>query len=248
VTQHALRDYVLLSRIQLLELRTWGPITLIFTTLFPIAMILGFGVIGGGVAASGFIYVVTGAAVVSLVTIGITGTAQDLGEMQRNGDFQYYASLPISKAALLGAIITVRVLSVLPGLALTLVIGAARYGTPSDVNVGTLVLLPLTALALAGVGAAIGLLIRDFRVVATLSQLSLIVVMFASPVLIPLDALPAALQWASYALPPTYAADGLRHSLSADLDARFMLDTAVLTACATASLAAAGRWMSWRAA
>jgi ABC-2 type transport system permease protein len=241
-----LRTYGLLTRIQLLELRTWGPITVVFTTLFPIAMILGFGVIGGGVPESGFLYVVTGTAVMSLVTIGITATAQDLGEMQRKGDFQYYASLPISKASLVGAIVTVRVLSALPGLALTLVIGSSRYDTPADINLGTLALLPLTVLALSGVGAAIGLLITDFRVVATLSQLSFIVVMFASPVLIPLHSLPDPLQWFAYALPPTYAADGFRHALAGTLDTRFLLDVGVLAACAVVSLVAVGRGMRWR--
>jgi ABC-2 type transport system permease protein len=240
------RDYPLLLRIQLLELRTWGPIVAIFTTLFPMAMILGFGLIGGGVEESGHIYVVTGAAVVSLVTIGISATAQDLGEMQRDGVFQYYASLPISKGALLAAIVSVRVLTALPGLALTLVVGAARYDTPANVNVATIALLPLTVLALAGIGAAIGILIRDFRVVAAVSQLAFIVVMFASPVLIPADALPEALRWLGYALPPTYAADGFRRALTASLDGRLLVDLGVLAACAAASLVAVSRGLRWR--
>jgi ABC-2 type transport system permease protein len=241
-----LRDYPLLLRIQLLELRTWGPIVAIFTTLFPIAMILGFGLIGGGVARDGYIYIVSGAAVISLVTIGVMATAQDLGEMQRDGVFQYYASLPISKAALLGAIVTVRVLTALPGLALTLVVGALRYDTPASVNAATLALLPLTVLSLAGIGAALGILIRDFRVVAAVSQLTFIVVMFASPVLIPHDSLPGVLQWLSWALPPTYAADGLRRALSANLDARLLADLGILAACAAVSLVAVARGLRWR--
>src|SRR3954451_18986556 len=99
-------DYPLLLRIQLLELRTWGPLVAVLTTLLPIAMILGCGVIGGGVERDGYLYIVSGSAVISLVTIGLVATAQDLGEMQRDGVFQYYASLPISKAALLGALTT----------------------------------------------------------------------------------------------------------------------------------------------
>jgi ABC-2 type transport system permease protein len=240
------RDYPLLLRIQLLELRSWGPIVALFTTVFPIAMILGFGLIGGGVSRDGYLYVVSGSAVVSLVTIGVMATAQELGEMQRDGVFQYYASLPISKASLLAAILTVRVLTALPGLALTLVVGAWRYGTPSSINVVTLALLPLTVLALAGIGAAIGILIRDFRVVATISQLTFIVVMFASPVLIPLDSLPAVLRVVAYALPPTYAADGLRHALAADFGGRVFVDLAVLAGCAALSLTAVARGLRWR--
>jgi ABC-2 type transport system permease protein len=241
-----LHDYPLLTRVQLLELRTWGPITVIFTTLFPMAMILGFGVIGGGVSASGHIYIVSGAAVISLVTIGVMATAQDLGEMQRDGAFQYYASLPISKSALLGAIVTVRVLTAIPGLVLTLVVGSLLYDTPASINVATIALLPLAVLALAGIGAAIGILIRDFRVVAALSQLSFIVVMFASPVLIPEGALPPLLRWFSYLLPPTYAADGLRRSLEHAFDVRLLIDMSVLTVCALVTLIGVSRGLRWR--
>jgi ABC-2 type transport system permease protein len=240
-------DYPLLLRIQLLELRTWGPLVAVLTTLLPIAMILGFGAIGGGVERGGYLYIVSGSAVISLVTIGLVATAQDVGEMQRDGVFQYYASLPISKAALLGALTTVRVLTALPGIVVTLAVGALRYDTPTSLNVATLALLPLTVLALSGIGAAIGILVRDLRAVAALSQLALIAVMFASPVLIPRENLPAVLQGLAYALPPTYAADGLRHALAADLDARLLADLGVLALCTALSLTLVARGLRWRA-
>ena len=49
--------------------------------------------IGGGVAENGRIYIVTGSAVLSLVTIAITAASQDLGNMRSTGVFQYYALL-----------------------------------------------------------------------------------------------------------------------------------------------------------
>jgi ABC-2 type transport system permease protein len=242
----ALADYVILTQVQLLELRTWGPITAFATTLFPLMMIFGFGVIGGGVSPEGLIYVVTGSAVVSLVTIAITAASQDLGQMRQTGVFQYYASLPISKVALLAAILTVRVLTALPGLALTLTVGSQMYDLPLRVSPAALLLLPLTVLALSGVGAAIGILIADFRVVALLSQVAFVVVMFASPVLIPADRLPLPLQWLAYLLPPTYAADGFRRALTGVNDERLLLDIVVLALCALASLVGIARGLRWR--
>jgi ABC-2 type transport system permease protein len=241
----ALRDYAILTRIQLLELRTWGPITALVTTVFPILMIFGFGIIGGGVSRGGLIYVVTGAAVMSLVTIGITSTSQDLGNMRSTRVLQYYASLPISKGALLAAILTVRALITLPGLALTLVLGSWFYRLPVSVNIAVVALLPLTILALSGIGAAIGILITDFRVVALLSQLAFVVVMFASPVLIPEQKLPGVLQPFAYLLPPTYAADAFRRALTGTLDARLLVDFGVLAACALASLVGVSRGLPW---
>lgn len=243
--KQTLRDYALLTKIQFLELRTWGPVIALITTVFPILMIFGFGVIGGGVPRSGLIYVVTGAAVVSLVTIGITTTSQELGDMRTTGVLHYYASLPISKAALLAAILTVRVLTALPGLTLTLVLGSHFYHLPLSVNVATAALIPLTVLALSGVGAAIGILITDFRVVALLSQVAFIVVMFASPVLIPEQKLPGVLQPFAYLLPPTYAADGFRRALMGTLDARLLVDCGVLAVCAVVSLVGVARGLPW---
>jgi ABC-2 type transport system permease protein len=240
------RDYVILSEIQVRELRTWGPITAFFTMVFPLLMLFGFGMIGGGVAPSGLVYVVTGSAIVSLVTISITAMSQDLGTMRQNGAFQYYASLPISKTALLGAILTVRVLTTLPGLGLTLTVGSWLYGLQPNPNAAVLLLLPLTVLALCGVGAAIGTLITDFRIVALVSQVAFVVAMFASPVLIPEDNLPVPLQLVGYLLPPTYAADGLRRALFGISDERLLLDLLVLTACAAGSLLGIARGLKWR--
>jgi hypothetical protein len=83
-------------------------------------------------------------------------------------------------------------------------------------------------------------------VVATLSQLSFIVVMFARRCWS--AAQPAGVfQGLAYALQPTYAADGLRHALAGTLDARLALDIGALAACALVSLIAVERGMRWGA-
>jgi ABC-2 type transport system permease protein len=240
------REYTTLTKINLLELRSWGPLIILFTTAFPLMMIYGFGVIGGGVREDGLLYVVTGTAVMSLVTIAITATAQELGEMRTTGVFRYYASLPISMSALTSAIITVRMLTAIPGVIVTIVAGAVFYDLSLHLNIATLVMLPLTAIALSGVGAIIGVMVPDFRVVALLSQATLLVVMFISPVLIPNDQLPEILQWLGYLLPPTYAADGLRRSLMGISDVRLLLDIAVLGGWALASLLGVSRALTWQ--
>jgi hypothetical protein len=60
--------------------------------------------------------------------------------MQRKGGS--YASLPISKASLDRRDRTGRVVSALPRLALTSLIGSGRHHTAADVNIGT---IPLAA-------------------------------------------------------------------------------------------------------
>jgi ABC-2 type transport system permease protein len=241
-----LSEYLILTRIQALELRTWGPITVFVTMLFPLLMIFGFGSIGGGVSREGLVYVVTGSAVVALVTISITATSQELGTLRQSGAFAFYASLPISKSGLVTAILSVRVITALPGLALTLCVGAWLYALPIRLSPAALVLLPLTVLSLSGIGAAIGTLIADFRVVALLSQVAVVVAMFGAPVLIPLDSLPAPLQWLSLVLPPTYAADGFRRALFGVADQQLAVDILALGVCAVVSLVSLSRGLPWR--
>lgn len=240
------REYFVLLGIQVLEYRSWGIITAIFTTLFPLAMIYGFSLIGGGVPEDGLIYLVTGAAIISLVTVGITATSQELASMRREGVLEYYASLPISKAGLLASLLTVRVVMVIPGIVLTLVVGSKLYGTPLDINAYSVLLVPLTVLSISGVGVALGSLISDVRAVGTLSQLAFIIVMFASPVLIPMDRLPPAIQWFSYALPTTYAAEGFRQALAGQVDTSLFSNIIVLALFALLSILATTIGLSWR--
>ena len=73
-------------------------------------------------------------------------------------------------------------------------------------------------------------------------------VLFASPVMIPAKLLPLPLQWLEYLLPPTYAADALHRVLANTLDARLLLDLAVLAAFAAASLVGVAKGLPWRVA
>lgn len=234
-----LSDYLVLSTIQVLEYRAWGLITAIFTTLFPLAMIYGFRLIGGDGAGSDIDYLVTGSAIVSLVTIGITATSQEVATLRREGVMVYYASLPIRKGTLLASMLTVRVAMVMPGISLTLLLGSKFYGTPLDVNAYSLVLVPLTVLAICGVGVALGVLVSDVGAVGTLSQLAFILVMFASPVLMPMERLPEAVRWFSYLLPTTYAAEGFRWALSGQVESGLIVDIVALAVFAVLSLTVA---------
>src|SRR5262249_38145256 len=152
----------------------------------------------------------------------------------------------ISRGALLAAILSVRVLAALPGVTVTLVVGSRLYNLPGSLNLALIALLPLTVLALSGLGAAIGVLIADARVVDLVAQLVLVSVMFASPVLIPADRLPGVLQILAYLSPPAYAADGLRRAMAGLLDARLLLDLGVLTVCSVVSLVGVTRGLPWR--
>lgn len=239
-------EFKLLFTVQALEQRRWWVANLVFTTLFPLVMVFGLGIIGSGQSRAGLVYVITGSTVVSLTTVGIVMVAQDLAWMKEQGGFLYYASLPISKASLLLAILASRLLLQLPGIAVALLGGSLMYRLHLIPNPLLLLILPLTALSLSGIGAGIGLLVPGVMTVNIMTQLVLFLVFFGAPVLIPVARLPLPLQWLGYLLPPTYAADGLRRAVTGANDLRLMADVGVLFACAAASLLAVGKGLRWR--
>ncbi len=234
---------------QMLEVRTTWSWTLLFGFLMPIAMVFGLTRIGDGLSdPKSLLYIASGAAIFSVATEGIGTLAQRVGVLKRDGMMVYYASLPISRAALLASMVLARLVLVLPGLVTPILAANVLYDAGFEVSPALLVVLPLTCLALSAVGLAIGMLIDDIELIVVITNLLIFVLLLAAPVLIPPESLPAPLRLISYLLPPTYAADALRGALTGDLGGSFPLDIAALVAMAVLGLLAATRWIRWRTA
>ncbi len=232
--------------VQILEQRSMLAFLLFFGTFFPVLMVFGFGHFGGGLTYEGLLYTVSGAAVLSLVVSGINMVGQGVAEMKQNGTFIYYASLPISKAALIVGLLGSRVLISIPGLVLSLVAGTLLYGTPLPVNPLIVVIMILAAVSMSGVGAAIGIVSPNQYIASFITQVAQVVVIFAAPILMPVSSLPLPLQITGYLLPPTYAADALRRALIGATDGTFLLDIGILALCGVASLVLTARGLKWR--
>jgi ABC-2 type transport system permease protein len=232
----------------LLEERSWWFGTLTISALFPLLLVFGMGLVGGARSPEELTYVVTGSVVVSLTTLGVTVLSQGLAGARERGELLYYASLPISKGSFIAALVAARLLMQLPGVAVALVGGGLIHGTPLAPNPTVLLVIPLAALSISGVGAAFGLLAPSYQATNGLSQLVLFVVLFASPVMIPAELLPAPLQWLGWLMPPTYAADALRRGLAGVLDGQFLLDVGVLAGFAGLSMVGITRGLPWRVA
>lgn len=239
-------EFRYLFAVQVLEERAWLAGTIFFTSIFPLLIVFGLGQIGSGQTEEGLAYIITGSAVASLTFVGVTMVAQGLSMMKDRGDFLYYTSLPISKSNLLLAVMASKLLLQMPGIVVSLIGGSLIYGLSFKPNPLLLVILPLSALALSGIGAALGILSPSRQLVDVLSQIIGVFVLFAAPVMIPLENLPLPLQWVGLALPPTYAADAIRRALTGVNDARLMLDIGVLFVCAVGSILAITRGLRWR--
>lgn len=235
-----------LTAVVVLEFRQWLAMVLSLTIFLNLGMVASFSFIAGSRDPALGWYVVPGAAVMALVTLGVMMVAGDLAQQRRSGTILYYASLPISKTAYVIAVVAGNGLAALPGVLVTVLGGAWLFGLQLAFNPLILVVVPLSMISLAGLGASIGLGIKNWRVVGLVAQLTMFFIMFFAPVMIPPDRLPGFLQLTGWLLPPTYAARAFRAALTPEITTQLLTDVAILAAFAFGSLAIVSRTLEWR--
>ncbi len=166
--------------------------------------------------------------------------------MRAMGTFNYFATLPIRRTMLvLATVLSFLVLS-LPSLVTTALFGSVFLGvhiTPSPV---ILVVIPLSAIPLAGIGALIGSSVRNPEEAGSISLLTTLVMAGLGPVIVPPDRLPPLLLALGRLSPATYAASAFRQALLGPLTPRIVLDLAVLSGLSVAIFWLVGKKMDWR--
>ncbi|HEV2890221.1 MAG TPA: ABC transporter permease [Frankiaceae bacterium] len=182
--------------------------------------------------------IVAGATVLVVAFVALNLLAQRLGHLKANGGLDYYAALRTPPTAVvLGTAASYATFAV-PGMAVTAVVGALLYDLPLG---GLWVLAPVAVAggaALAGVGAAIGLLAPKPEVATVFGQLGMTLVLFLG--LVRAERMPAAVRPLLKAVPSTYAVDALRESFARPVHAGALAgDLAICAAVAVATLALA---------
>jgi ABC-2 type transport system permease protein len=94
----------------------------------------------------------------------------------------------------------------------------------------------LTVMSLAGIGVAMAMFSSGPQVTNAVTQLIIFYVLFFSPVIFPATQLPEALQHISKLAPPTYAADGVRATLTDLPNTHLARDLGMMAAFATGSI------------
>jgi ABC-2 type transport system permease protein len=94
------------------------------------------------------------------------------------------------------------------------VLGAWHYDLSFTFDPAFLAVAFLAVFSLAGVGVAMAVYSPHQQVTNALTQLIIFYVLFFAPVLLPKEQLPELLQFTSNFAPPTYAADGVRATLT----------------------------------
>jgi ABC-2 type transport system permease protein len=133
-----------------------------------------------------------------------------------------------------------------PGTVVTAVFGSLLFGLPLTHLWVLAAVVPLAGAALAGLGAAFGLLAPRPELATLLGQLGMSAALLLG--VLPADRMPAVVQYARDLLPSTYGVEALARTFGAHPDwAAVLGDLAVCAGVGVASLALAA-WAYRRAA
>jgi len=180
--------------------------------------------------------IVAGAVVLVIAFVALNLLAQRFGQLRAGGGLDYYAALPVRPAAVVLGTAASYASFAVPGTVVVAVVGALLYGLP----LGQLwLLLPVVAVggaALAGLGAALGLLAPRPELATMCGQLGMSLVLFLG--LVRAERMPVVLRGVRAVLPSTYAVDALAQGFGANPSyGRVAADLAV---CAAAGVLALG--------
>ncbi len=207
-------------------------------------LIMMRGVVDGGSHDAQF--VVAGSSVLVVAYVGLNLLAQYFGQLRGSGGLDHYATLPVPPAAVVLGAAGAYASFTVPGTALTAFFGCVLFGLPMG-NIWVLAaVIPLAGAALAGLGAALGLLAPRPELATLLGQLGMSAALLLG--VLPADRMPEAVRFLRDLVPSTYGVEAFAQTFGAHPDWALVLgDLAVCAGVGVVSLAVA-TWAYRRAA
>ncbi|MFD5623700.1 ABC transporter permease [Streptomyces yangpuensis] len=206
-------------------------------------MILMRGVVDGGSEARA---VVAGSSVLVVAFVALNLLAQYFGQLRAGGGLDHYATLPVPPASVVLGAAAAYASFTLPGTLVTAVFGCLLFGLPMGGLWILAAVVPLAGAALAGLGAALGLLAPRQELATLAGQLGMSAALLLG--VLPPERMPAVIVWARDLLPSTYGVEAFARTFEQSPDwAAVAFDLGVCGAVGGVSLAVA-TWAYRRAA
>jgi ABC-2 type transport system permease protein len=181
-------------------------ISLLFVATFQSLgiMVLMRGVVDGGVEARA---VVAGSSVLVVAFVALNLLAQYFGRLRADGGLDHYATLPVPAAAVVLGAAGAYASFTVPGVIVVAVTGGVLFSLPLSGLWVLAAVIPLAGAALAGLGAALGLLAPRAELATVCGQLGMSAALLLG--VLPAGRMPAPVRWARDMLPSTYGVDAL---------------------------------------
>ncbi|WP_037884212.1 MULTISPECIES: ABC transporter permease [unclassified Streptomyces] len=206
-------------------------------------MILMRGVVDGGSEARA---VVAGSSVLVVAFVALNLLAQYFGQLRAGGGLDHYATLPVPPASVVLGAAAAYASFTLPGTLVTAVFGCLLFGLPMSGLWILAAVVPLAGAALAGLGAALGLLAPRQELATLAGQLGMSAALLLG--VLPPERMPDVIVWARDLLPSTYGVEAFARTFEASPDwAAVVFDLGVCGAVGVLSLTVA-TWAYRRAA
>jgi ABC-2 type transport system permease protein len=233
----------------LIELTNWRwswRSLLIAGTLAPLLSMLALSVFARDSGRGSLAYVLTGNVVLALMFGNMDNIQNHFMFMRFQGTLDYFATLPIRKAAVILALVLAFFLISLPSQLVTIIVGTLVLKIPLVVNPLVIVVVPLCVIPLSGIGALIGTTARTPQEAGTISFLLTFLLVGVGPVVIPPDHLPQIMLILGRFSPATYAASALRQVLLGPVTGQLGIDLLVLAGVSVVVFWIVGKKLDWR--
>ncbi len=207
--------FAVLVHMQFARLRTaWRPY-LVVSSLMPLGIAVLLRAVMDPAQVDQFgPQIVAGSAVLAISMTAIVMLAQRVAWLKEHGVLDFYASLPVSRTALVAAVLVSFAVFSLPGTLVVVVAGAAMFGLSLGAVWAAALVWVFGSFALSGIGLAIGFGARDEQLAGMYSNIAMMAVLFLG--IVPQGRLPEWLGPVRAVLPSTYAVDALRPGLTGE--------------------------------
>ncbi len=242
-----LEQVLTLLRIELVNWRWSWRGALVLDTLAPLLSMLGLGLFARDLGIGTLGYVFTGNVVLGLMFGNMRKIGSHVSFLTTTGGLDYFATLPVGKLAFVVAIILAFFLMALPSALMTLLAGAFLMGIPLQISPLLPVVLLLTAVPLAGLGAYISVSARNAELASALNLIITMLLTGLGPVVVPPERMPAIINTLSVINPARYAASALRQTVMGPVTADVGIDLAALIGFTALVLVLLVRRIDWRA-
>jgi ABC-2 type transport system permease protein len=234
-----LAGFVAMFRWQLASLRLFAVLIASVEIITGIGLTVAVGLIVPGIPPLAALYGTTGAAVVSLVLIGLVLGPQLIAMQKTQGAYEYLIALPVARSATTLAWCAVTFVVGLPGAASALAFGAWHYGLDLHASLAVVPAMVLTLFTATMLGSSIAHAVREPMVTVMLSQVLVFLAFGYAPISFPPDQMPHWLAEANRGLPFLPMASVVRGALTKGLVGSLTESYLVLCAWAAASVALA---------
>lgn len=232
-----LRDAVAILRWQLTSIRLVLPVLVVVQMLLAAGLSVGIGLFYQEPPTTTVLYLATGAAVITLIVVGIIAGPQIIAEEKQAGSYDFTWSLPVPRSAATAAWVVVNAIVAIPAMVAALVIAGWRFDLDYALSWQV---VPATGLVLVSatlIGYAFAHVIGNTNVTQLLTQVLAFGIIGFTPISYPAENLPGWLAAIHEALPFVHMGAVVRASLTVGLVDDVAVSYVVL---ATWTLAAVG--------